>query len=272
MLAKMVCVKKCSKVLEWQNHDLCFKSRFLGDLCGAQAGPPINYANLTTLAVSAVDRFSVWSFAGSILCLFFVSVFGNHYAQGYSRIFCHQQAEHTEDVHDNPNTFEDNEPIVCAVCFNRNSFHGPECTRDGKLIKDFEGLKKETKYTSQPNQDMLIKDSEDNENESIFSPKSRSSLDGLVTQLPKEGRAGAKPEFEESQSLDPVEDRLKIAPTPHKVNRKEEPFSNAKEDSQGLVGNNSQELEMDDTSLMWLGIACLVFCPFVVVIANGMYK
>ena len=93
-----------------------------------------------------------------------------------------------------------------------------------------------------------------------------------MTQLPKEGRAGAKPEFEESQSFDPVEDRLKIAPTPHKVNRKEEPFSNAKEDSQGLVGNNSQELEMDDTSLMWLGIACLVFCPFVVVIANGMYK
>ena len=208
------------------------------------------------------------------------------YAQGYSRIFCHQQAEHTEDVHNNPNAIEDNEPIACAVCFKRNSFHGPECTRDGKLIKDFEGLKKETQYTSQSNHEMVIKDSGDNENESIFSPKSRSSLDGLVTQLPKEGRAGAELEFEESQSLDPVEDRLKIAPTSHKLYCKEEPFSNAKEDSkdqspfsdnseedsQGLVGNNSQEREMDDTSLMWLGIACLVFCPFVVVIANGMYK
>ena len=132
---------------------------------------------------------------------------------------------------------------------------------------------------------MVIKDSGDTENESIFSPKSRSSLDGLVTQLPKEGRAGAELEFEESQSLDPVEDRLKIAPAPRLV-RKEEPFSNAEEDSQvqspfsdnseedsqDFGGNDSQEHEMDDTSLMWLGIAGLVFCPFVVVIANGMYK
>ena len=47
---------------------------------------------------------------------------------------------------------------------------------------------------------------------------------------------------------------------------------NDEEDSGGLGGNDSQEREMDDTSLMWLGIACLVFCPFVVVIANGMYK
>ena len=200
-------------------------------MCGAQAGPPINYANLTTLAVNAVDRFSVWCFAGSILCLFLATT---THAQGYSKIFCHQQAEHTEDVQDNPNAIEDNEPIVCAVCFNRNSFHGPECTRDGKLIKDFEGLKKETKYTSQPNQEMLIKDSEDNENESIFSPKSRSSLDGLVTQLPKEGRAGSELEFEESQSLDPVEDRLKIAPAPRLV-RKEEPFSSAEEDPQAEI-------------------------------------
>ena len=210
-----------------------------------------------------------------------MSVFGicclNHDAQGYSRIFCHQQAEHTEDVHDNPNDIGDNKPIVCTVCFKRNSFHGPECTRDGKLIKDFESLKKETKYASQPNHEMVIKDSRDTENESIFSPKSRSSLDGLVTQLPKEGRAGAELEFEESQSLDPVEDRLKIAPAPRLV-RKEEPFSNAEEDSrdQSPFSDNSeedsQERDMDDTSLMWLGIACLVFCPFVVVIANGMYK
>ena len=209
------------------------------------------------------------------MCLFLASVVATTmHAQGYSRIFCHQQAEHTEDVQDNPNAIiEDNEPIVCAVCFKRNSFHGPECTRDGKLIKDFEGLKKETKYTSKPNHEMVIKDSD----ESIFSPKSRSSLDGLVTQLPKEGRAGAKLEFEESQSLDPVEDRLKIAPAPRLV-RKEEPFSNAEEDSrdQSPFSDNSeedsQEREMDDTSLMWLGIAGLVFCPFVVVIANGMYK
>ena len=47
---------------------------------------------------------------------------------------------------------------------------------------------------------------------------------------------------------------------------------NNEEDSGGLGGNDSQEREMDDTSLMWLGIASLVFCPFVVVIANGMYK
>ena len=158
------------------------------------------------------------------------------------------------------------------MCFKRNSFHGPECTRDGKLIKDFESLKKETKYASQPNHEMVIKDSGDNENESIFSPKSRSSLDGIVTQLPKEGRAGAELEFEESQSLDPVEDRLKIAAAPQKFNRKEESSSNAEENSQGHVGNDSEEREMDDTSLMWLGIAGLVFCPFVVVIANGMYK
>jgi len=205
--------------------------------------------------------------------------------QGYTRIFCHQQAQSEEGISENSNAINNKEPIVCAVCFNRNSFHGPECTRDGKLIKSHVGLKQETKPTSNPNHEMVIKDSGDNENEAIFSSKSRSSLDDPVIKQAKAKGSGAELELEESQSLDPVEDRLKIAEAPQFI-RREKSFSNAEEDSQyqslsfdnveedsqGLEGNDSQEREMDDTSLMWLGIGGLVFCPFAVVIANGMYK
>merc|ERR1712226_301376 len=48
-----------------------------------------------------------------------------HCPKGHSRVFCHQQPQSYDyDSFDSDN----DQPVVCAVCFNGHNFYGPECT------------------------------------------------------------------------------------------------------------------------------------------------
>ena len=67
--------------------------------------------------------------------------------QGYTRVYCHQQAQ-SNDL----NSFDagQDQPVVCAVCFNGHNFYGPDCTTNGKLITKIEEKEKEEKSTPKP--------------------------------------------------------------------------------------------------------------------------
>jgi len=144
-----------------------------------------------------------------------------HCPQGYSRVYCHQQPQSLD-----PNLFEaaQDEPIVCAVCFNGYDFYGPECTINGKLITKIEDNK--DKNTPKPADEMEV------------------------------GESAQEPDKTEADS--------KIVPK--KVGRllpfKEDPPPNS----------NPVERETDNTSLLWLGIGGLISLPFIIVVANGVYK
>jgi len=117
--------------------------------------------------------------------------------QGYSRVYCHQQPQAGQD-----------QPVVCAVCFNGHNFYGPECTTNGKLIKSTPKPEVE-ESTQEPEVPKIMADSE-------FVPEGRTSL--IEEDQPPKGR------------------------------------------------------KTDNTSLLWMGIGGLISCPFIVVIANGVYK
>ena len=112
------------------------------------------------------------------------------------------------------------QPVVCAVCFNGFNFYGPKCTTNGKLIRQIEEKGNEV------------------------------------------DKSAPKPEVGES-TQEPEEDS-KVVPggrTSLMETRQDEPPI-----------SNPEENRTDNTLLIWLGIGGLILCPFIIVIANGVYK
>ena len=139
--------------------------------------------------------------------------------QGYSRVYCHQQPQPSDS-----NSFDSgqDQPIVCAVCFNGYNFYGPDCTTDGKLITQ-------------------IEDEENKEDKST--PKLEDEVE--------DGESTQEPDETDSEIV-----TLKLLPF-----KGDQP-----------PNSNPVEREVDNTSLLWLGIGGLISLPFIIVIANGVYK
>ena len=155
-----------------------------------------------------------------------------HCPKGHSRVFCHQQPQpYDYDSFDS----DKDQPVVCAVCFNGHNFYGPECTTNGKLIKNFKAPLKN------------------------FGDEKKKESD----------KSSPKPEVEASVKKTEGQLTAKAAPEAQAVVPGLRIFSKNQGDK---PSSSPGQREADDTSLLWLGIGGLIFCPFVVVIANGVYK
>ena len=144
--------------------------------------------------------------------------------QGYTRVYCHQQAQSND--HNSFGAGQD-QPVVCAVCFNGHNFYGPDCTTNGKLITKIEEEEKKEKSTPKP---------KDGVGDSAHEPK-------------EEAKTAADSAFLPGVRTFPIEEN-------------EPPTSNP----------DVEKSETDNTPFIWLGIGGLIACPFIIVIANGVYK